>query len=214
VYWLTSRDKTIEFITQMVASRYREDTREALNEIEVSMGTYLRGVIFVSTVVGVANFLILTILRVPNAATYGFIVGVTTMLPVVGGLIGGTLATLLALLTSPLNGLVVFGTFVAVQQIETHYLTPRAMSRSIGVDPLLVMMAVFVGFAMYGVIGAIIAVPILGTISILLREFVIEPRKEEVAAYNVENGLAVLKPGEQNKPIQPNATVPAIEILK
>jgi predicted PurR-regulated permease PerM len=80
---------------------------------------------------------------------------------------------------------------VAVQQIEVHYLTPRTMARSIGVDPLLVMVAVFVGFALYGVIGAIIAVPVLSTLNVLTREFVITPRQQQVAPYSMEEGVPV-----------------------
>jgi predicted PurR-regulated permease PerM len=204
VYWLGAREKSIDFVTRLVPPRYRENTNEALREIEVSMGTYTRGIVFVALFVGFANFLILLLLRVPNAATYAFIIGVTTMLPVIGGFIGGGTATLLALLGSPLHGLAVFGTFVAVQQIEVHYLTPRTMSRSVGVDPLLVMVAVFVGFALYGVIGAVISVPVLGTINVLLREFVIEPRKEEVAPYSLEGGVPIFKVGDTPvTPVEP-----------
>lgn len=194
IYWLTSRDKSIEFLTRLLSVESREKTYNALLEIEESMGSYTRGVIFVALFIGLANFIILTLLRVPNAATYGFVIGTTTMLPVVGGFIGGGVATLLALLGSPLHGLAVFATFVLVQQVEVHYLTPRMMSRSIGVDPLLVMVAVFIGFALYGVVGAIISVPLLGTIHVLLREFVIKPHQESVSPYSMEHGVPILKP--------------------
>lgn len=200
VYWLASRDKSIEFVTQLASSKHRETTRKALFEIEESMGSYVRGIVFVALFVGMANFVILLLLGIPNAATFAFIIGLTTMLPVVGGFIGGISATLLGLLSSPLHGLAVFGVFVLVQQAEVHYLTPRMMARSIGVDPLLVMVAVFVGFVMYGVMGAIIAIPILGTISILLRDFVIKPHRESNAAYDLEKGVVVFRGTEDPTP--------------
>jgi predicted PurR-regulated permease PerM len=193
IYWLASRENTIIFITRLMPLKHQQDTQEALLEIEESMGAYTRGIVFVALFVGIATFLILLVLQVPNAATYSFIIGVTTMLPVVGGFIGGGLATLLATLGSPLHGLAVLGAFIAVQQVEAHYLTPRTMSRSIGVDPLLVMVAVFVGFALYGIIGGIIAIPILGTLKVLLREFVIEPHQEVITPYAIEQGLPVFK---------------------
>ncbi|MBK8020774.1 MAG: AI-2E family transporter [Chloroflexi bacterium] len=193
IYWLTAREKSILFVTRLVPTNYRLQTQEALREIEDTMGAYTRGMVFVALFVGLANFAILALLRIPNAATYGFIVGITTMLPIIGGLIGGGLATLLALLGSPIHGLAVFAVFVLVQQVEVHYLTPRTMSRSIGVDPLLVMVAVFVGFALYGVVGAIIAIPLLGTVNVLLRTFVVEPRQERVAPYAMEEGVPVFR---------------------
>lgn len=194
VYWLTSRDKAINFVTRLVPLALRNETEDALKEIESSMGAYIRGIVAVALFVGIANTLILLLLRVPNAATYGLIVGLTTMLPVVGGFIGGGLATVLAALGSVVHGLAVFGTFVAVQQIENHYLTPRTMARSFKVDPLLVMVGVFVGWVIYGVLGAIISIPILGTVNVLLRVFVVEPRKEEVAGFELEQGVPVLRP--------------------
>jgi predicted PurR-regulated permease PerM len=178
----------------------REDSQYTLFEIEESMGSYVRGIVFVALFVGMANFIILLLLGIPNAATFAFIIGLTTMLPVVGGFIGGISATLLGLLSSPLHGLAVFGTFVLVQQAEVHYLTPRVMARSIGVDPLLVMVAVFVGFAMYGVIGAVISIPILGTIAILLRDFVLKPYRENIAPYDVEQGKILFRPSEDPTP--------------
>jgi predicted PurR-regulated permease PerM len=213
VYWLTSHNSAFDFVTQLFPLSSREKVKEVMVEIENSMGSYMRGVVLVASFVGVANFIILTLLRVPNAATLAFIVGVTTMLPVVGGFIGGGLATAIALIaSSPLYGVLTFITFVGVQQIETHYLTPRVMSRSIGVDPLLVIVTIFIGFTLYGVVGAIISIPILGTLAILLRSAIIEPRKASVSGYTIENGLVVLnEPPPEEEPEKP---VETIEIAK
>lgn len=205
VYWLTSYQKAIEFLVQLFTIRVRERVQSIIFEIEGMMGSYVRGLAFVALFVGTANFLILTVLRIPNAATLGFIIGFTTILPIVGGFLGGGLATLLALLTgSPIHGVAVLGTFVAVQQIETHYLTPRAMSRSVGLDPLLTIVAVLIGFTLGGVVGAIIATPVMGTIAVLLREMVIVPRKETVSPYTIEKGLILL-----NSEPQPEAAAAA-----
>lgn len=214
VYWLTSRDKAVQFILQLFPHRSREEIRQVITEIESSVGNYIGGIVMVASFVGLVNFAILAVLRIPNAAALGFIVGISTMLPIVGGFIGGGLATLLALLTSPLNALIVFVVFVAVQQVENHYLTPRTMARSVGIDPLLVMVAVFAGFALGGVIGGIIAVPIAGAISILMRHLIFEPRKASVE-YTVQDGGAILIPADAvatpSTPIvPPNATSPKL----
>lgn len=192
VYWLTSRDSAVNFLLQLFPIRHREEISATILEIETSLGNYVRGVVLVASFVGIANFTILTLLRIPSAATLGFIIGVTTMLPVIGGFLGGGLATILALLVNPLHAVITFATFVGVQQIETHYLTPRVMSRSVGVDPILVIVTVFVGFALGGVIGAVLAVPIVGIIYIVFRRWVIEPRKASVTPYTIQDGLIVL----------------------
>lgn len=191
LYWLVSRDQALQFLTRLVPIQNRQKTYDALLEIEESMGGYTRGLVLVALFIGIANFVALVLLGVNNAATYSFIVGITTIIPVIGGLIGGGIVTLLALLNSPTDGLIVFVVFMIMQQIEAHYLTPRMMSQSVSVDPLLVMVAVFVGFALYGAIGAIISIPILGALTVLMREFVIKPHQEKVSSYAVEKGVAI-----------------------
>ncbi len=189
VYWLTSRDQAVEYLQGLFPLGQRAQIAEIIDEIELSMGAYLSGVVLVAAFVGIANFAILALLRVPNAVTLAFIVGITTALPIIGGYIGGISATLLALLSSPIHGLITILTFVGVQQIETHYLTPRVMSRSVGLNPILIIVVLFIGFAVGGVVGALISVPISGVISILLFHLVLVPRKEVNAPQLVEGGI-------------------------
>ncbi|MEP7285240.1 MAG: AI-2E family transporter [Chloroflexota bacterium] len=189
VYWLTARDQTIDFVLHLFPLGQRGLTGEVIFEIENSLGAYIRGIVFVSSFVGIANFIILSLFQVPNAVTLGFIMGITTMLPIIGGYIGAGAATLLALISSPVNALIAFGSFVAVQQVENHYLTPRVMSRSVGLNPILIIVFLFVGSAIGGVIGALIAVPIAGALNILLRHIVIEPRKAESSPQVIDGGV-------------------------
>jgi predicted PurR-regulated permease PerM len=189
IYWLTERDQAIAFVLSLFPLGRRATIDLIIRETELSLSIYLRGVILVASFVGFANFCILSLLHVPDALMLGFIMGVTTILPIIGGYIGAGVSTLLALLTSPINGLFAFGSFVAVQQIENHYLTPRVMSQSVGLDPILVIVSLFIGTELGGVVGGLIAVPIAGTVYILLRYLVIDPRKVEAAPLKVEGGV-------------------------
>ncbi len=191
VYWVTSRDQAVTFIVSLFSIGRRGLIAQMIQEIEQTLGSYLRGITFVVIFVGMANFIILTLLGVPNAVTLGFIIGITTALPIIGGFIGAGTAVLLALLTSPVSALLTLASFVAVQQVETHWLTPRTMSKSVGLNPLLVIVFLFVGIAVGGVIGGIIAVPIAGVVFILLRHLIIEPRKDENAPQRVHGGILI-----------------------
>lgn len=191
VYWLTARDEAVNFSTSLFSIGRRALVAEIIREIEVSLGNYMRGLGLIVTFVGVANFIILTIFRVPNAVTIAFIIGITTAIPVVGGFIGAGAGVLLALLSSPVNALITFLSFVVVQQVEVHYLTPRTMAKSVGLNPILVITILFVGFSLGGVIGALIAIPVAGTIYILIKYLVIEPRKDEAAPQLVNGGILI-----------------------
>jgi predicted PurR-regulated permease PerM len=210
VYWLTSRDQAVAFVLQLFPIGQRAMVATIIQEIETSLGLYVRGIVLVCLFVGVANFAILSLFQVPNAVTLGFIVGITTALPIIGGYVGAGTAVLLALLSSPLHALFAMISFVLVQQVENHYLTPRVMSRSVGLNPILIIVFLFIGFAVGGVIGALISVPLAGTLTILLRHLVIEPRKEENAPQFVEGGILIpgrLERAPAAKETKPTPTV-------
>jgi predicted PurR-regulated permease PerM len=191
IYWLTSRDEAVEFNARLFPIGRRTMVTQIITEIENSLGAYVRGIILVCTFVGVANFILMSLLGVPNAVTLSFIIGATTAIPIIGGYIGAGAAVLLALLSSPLHAAFAFISFVLVQQVENHYLTPRMMSRSVGLNPILIIVFLFVGFALGGVIGAVIAIPIAGSAMILLRYLIIEPRQAESAPQHVEGGILI-----------------------
>lgn len=193
VYWLTSRDQAVEFVTHLFPIGRRAMVIEIIREIETSLGNYVRGVVSVGLFVGFANAAIIGLFGVPAAVTIGFIIGAATMLPIVGGFIGAGLAILTTLITSsnPLHALITFGSFVAVQQVETHYLTPRVMGQSVGLNPILIITFLFVGFALGGVIGGLIAVPIAGTIMILLRYLIIQPQMDGAEPVHINGGILI-----------------------
>ncbi len=210
IYWLTARDQGVHFILQLFPLSRRSTIELVIEETENSLSTYLRGVVLVATFVGVANFIILRLLNVPNAISLAFIMGISTMLPIIGGYIGAGLSTLLALLSSPIAALLALASFLGVQQIETHFLTPRVMSRSVGLNPLLIIIVLFVGFELGDVIGAMLAAPMAGTIAILLRHFILDPRRAESEPQMVEGGILL----ERAPEAQPMPNTPKEGIIR
>ena len=205
VYWLTSRDSAINFLSSLFSMGRRMRIREMFTEIESTLGSYVRGVGLVVLFVGVANFILLTLFGVPNAVTLGFIIGVTTALPIIGGYIGAVAATLRALLSSPLHAVFALVSFVLVQQVENHYLTPRVMANSVNLNPILVILVLFIGFSVGGVIGGLLSVPLAGTAMILLRHLIIEPKREEVAASVPVKGGILLTAPDTKLDVSPSA---------
>lgn len=210
VYWLTSRDEAVAFTQQLFPLGRRVLIREIIFEIEQTLGAYVRGVGLVVLFVGVANFVLLLLFRVPNPTTLAFIIGITTALPIVGGFIGAGAAVFIALIESPLAALLTLASFVLVQQVETHYLTPRTMSNSVHISPILVILALFIGFAVGGVVGGLIAVPIAGTLMVLARHLVIEPKKSEVTPQRVQGGILIAGQAAADAAVVPDDTGAAL----
>lgn len=197
VYWLVSRDAAVDFTLQLFSMARRPLVRQIILEIEQALGAYVRGMMLVVLFVGIANFILLTIFGVPNATTLAFVIGITTALPVIGGFIGAGVAVFLALLETPVAGLLTLVSFVLVQQVETNYLTPRMMSNSVHISPILVIVSLFIGFAVGGVVGGLVAVPVAGTLMVLARYLIIEPKKEQVAPIRTQGGILIA--GEETR---------------
>ncbi|MEQ8671643.1 MAG: AI-2E family transporter [Aggregatilineales bacterium] len=195
-YWLTSHKKATGYLTQLAPPHYRDRAQKMVDEIETTMGGYVRGIVTISTIVAILNFVPLQLLGVPNALTLAFIIAVTTAIPMIGGTIGGVLAVALTFLSDPTYVVIVFAVFLINTQIENYILTPRIMSQQVGLDPLLVIVYSTIGFILYGVTGALIAVPIMGTVHILIERLVVEPYQERMQTLkrDTTEGLFVIKP--------------------
>jgi predicted PurR-regulated permease PerM len=189
IYWMGSRERGLTYLTRFFSIGRREQVRLIIDEIELGLGAYMRGLVLVSVVVGLLSFTILALLRVPNAAALSFFYAVATAIPIIGGLVGVAIATFLALLSSPIHALAVLVVTTLLQQVENYYLTPRMMSQSVDLDPILVIVFVSVGFALDGITGALLAIPVSGTVTILLRHFVFEPQIAKADPIRIGGGV-------------------------
>ncbi|MEM9951655.1 MAG: AI-2E family transporter [Chloroflexota bacterium] len=180
-YWLTAHDQAKNFLLELVSPKYREQTSTIIDKIEITMGRYVRGIVIISAIVGVLVFVPLYVLDVPNSLTLAFIIGVLTMIPVVGGMVGGAIAFLLTLTIEPEKAIIVLIVYLIVNQIENYLLQPRIMSGEVGLNPLLVIIYTSIGFLLSGFIGALVAVPAMGAVHILLEHLVIIPHRKKVA---------------------------------
>jgi predicted PurR-regulated permease PerM len=198
IYWITSRERAAAFLIQLLPLGRQAQAQAILDEIEDGLGAYVRGIVLVSLMVGILCFVALTLLRIPNAATLSFVYGVSTAIPIIGGFVGVVLATGLAVLSSPSEALIVLAVTVVIQQIENYILTPRIMAKSADFDEILVIVFIAAGLTLNGITGALIAVPVAGTVAIILKHLVFEPRKAKVTPNKVEGGLLIAE-----EPISP-----------
>ncbi len=148
-----------------------------LRRTERTLGQYVKGQTLVSLIIGVSAGLVLWIFGVtgifPQGATYAALFAAWVFLmefvPYVGPILGAVPPLLLALSTSPVTALWVLIAFIAIQQIEGHVVVPQVMGDAVGVHPLVVIFGVLIGGEVYGVLGVIIAVPVV----VLLKEAVV-----------------------------------------
>ncbi|HEV2776772.1 MAG TPA: AI-2E family transporter, partial [Solirubrobacteraceae bacterium] len=148
---------------------------------------YVRGQLLFSTIMGFSAGVALWIFGVlgifPDGRTYAFafglFFGVMELVPYVGPVIGALPPILVALVQDPLMALWVVLLFLALQQLEGHVVAPNVFGRALRLNPLLVLFALLLGGQMYGLVGALVALPIAAvlreTVVYLRRHLVFEP---------------------------------------
>ncbi len=208
IYWITSRSRAEEFLVDLMPIGRQAQARGILDEIEVGLGGYVRGIVLVSVVVGLLSFGAMLLVNalplrvnIPNAATLAFFYGLATAVPIIGGLIGIVIATGLAFLTAtPAAGFAVFAITFLLQQVENYYISPRVMASSSSFDEILVIVFIAAGFTLDGLRGGLISIPVAATAAILIKHLLIIPRKEKVIPTKIDGGIILTMP-EDAKPL-------------
>ena len=131
---------------------------------------YMAGNLLICLIAGMSTWIFLTIVKVPFAGVLGLWVGFADLLPLVGATIGAIPTIAIAFLHSTGAGIAVLIWYIVYQQIENHILQPVVMSRTVKLNPLLVLLSVLVGVELAGFVGALLAIPAAGAIQVVVRD--------------------------------------------
>lgn len=153
-----------------------ERVKKLLIQIEEKLGSWLRGQLFLSLVIGLLTYIGLLVLGVPYALPLAVVAGVLEVVPVIGPIISAIPSIAIALTISPVLSLGVAAMYFAIQQLENHLIVPQVMKRAVGLNPLIVILAIAIGGRLLGIAGALLAVPLAVVIQIIATE-IIEERK-------------------------------------
>jgi predicted PurR-regulated permease PerM len=160
----------------------RDRWREVGNRVYRTVGGYVTGNLFISLIAGVASTILLLILDVPYAVALGLLVAILDLIPLAGATLAAVILTTVAALDGGwLIGLIVALFMLIYQQIENHFIQPVVYSRTVQLSPLAIIIAVLIGAELAGVVGALAAIPVAGTIQVLLLFWLDERRRRRGA---------------------------------
>lgn len=142
---------------------------------------YVTGNLLISLIAGVVTFLTLLAVGVPYALPLAVLVAVLDLVPLVGATLATAVVAAIALGEGVVPFLIVLAVMIVYQQLENHLLQPLIYGRTVELSPLMVLIAVLVGGQIAGIIGALLAIPIAGSIQVILME-VIDAQKERARA--------------------------------
>ena len=163
------------WIERFLETRHPEQKvrmERALDHIGRAVGNYVGGALLQATIAGVTSFILLTILGVPFAAPLALVVFFFDLIPLVGATLGAVLVAIVTLFVNFPVALIVWVIYsIAYQQIENYVIQPQIQKRAVSVEPFVVLVAVLFGATLFGIIGALLAIPAAASIQIAIREW-------------------------------------------
>ena len=166
--------------TSLIPHRRRASVRRIAVEAAGAVSGYVIGNLLVSLVAGVAAFTCLVSLGVPSPIVLALFVAFADLLPLIGATLGAAVGVLAAYLYSPTAGLVSLIFFVVYQQVENGLIYPWIMARKVNVNPLVIILSVLVGVELFGILGALLAVPASGALQVIIKSARQEYQREQL----------------------------------
>ncbi len=176
IYLLYDLPQISRALFQAIPQPYQPLAADILTKLDRAVGGYLRGQIQVAFWVGLLVGVGLWIFGIPLAGSLGLLAGVFNLIPFAGVIISTVPALLLALTVGWPQVLAVLGVVVAANQIEAHLLSPRILGQATSLHPVSVIGGILVGSSLYGLVGALLAVPLLAFLKVLYTEFYLNSR--------------------------------------
>ncbi len=172
-----------KFFTSLFPKVHQEYVAGLAERIQFKMGRWLQGQLLLMLLVFLLTYFGLLAIGAPYALVLAFIAGILEIVPYIGPVVSAIIATTVSFLHGPLTGFLVLGLFTLVQQVEGYALTPLIMKRAVGLNPVVVILALLVGAKLAGILGVIVAVPLATVLSEVLNDLTQAKRgKEEKCA--------------------------------
>ncbi len=172
IYFLAALPAIKNFFAHLVPESRRLRFVVLSDEVLAGVGGYLLGNLFTSLVAGLGTFVWATVLGIPYPILLGLMVAFFDLIPVVGSTIAGVIVSLVALVVSLPIAIATAAFYIAYRLIEDYLLVPRVMRHAVNVSPVVTLLAIIIGGALLGIIGALVAIPIAAAIKLILEQTV------------------------------------------
>lgn len=200
IYLLFRKDKLLSDINRFQNVLFKENTTKKINKVfktaDDTFKSFFVGQFIEAILLGCLCFIGMTILQLPYAAMSGVLVGVTSLIPIVGAFLGAGVSAFIICTENPMQALIFLIFLVILQQLEGNIIYPKVVGNSIGLPGIWVLAAVTVGGGLWGIMGMLIGVPLTATAYKLVFEYLANREKSLGIKTIKEN-----KPEEEPKKI-------------
>jgi len=160
IYLLIDLNRFKKNSLELTPPRHRKEVAYVSGEVGTALGSFVRGQLLVSLIVGIASSIGMWAIDLPFWLLIGIISGFLNLIPFVGPVVGGALAALVALLDSnPWQAVWAVVIMIGVQQLDNHLITPMIQRARVNLSPLVIVLALIVGGTLAGLLGVLVAIP-------------------------------------------------------
>lgn len=168
-----------KFFLSLFPHRHAHYITEKIHTVQKKIGEWVRGQLMLCLSIAFLTFIGLSILGVDYALTLALVAGVTELVPYIGPIIAYLAALPIALNQSPLLALWITILYIIIQQVENNVLVPIIMKKTVGLSPVVVLLAMLIGAKIFGIIGIILAVPVATTAAIFIHDYTEKTEHED-----------------------------------
>jgi len=169
-YMTVQEDAIKKSLRFLVPDKFQPFVVQLINKTQKKIGSWLKGQLILSLIMGVVAYIGFLILGVKFALLLAILVALAEFIPYVGPVLAAIPALLLAFLQSPITALFVLIFFIVLQQVENNILVPKVMQKVVGLNPIISIIALLIGAKIGGVVGVILAIPVATAIAVITKE--------------------------------------------
>lgn len=159
-YFVAEKQALVQSFSRIAPAEYHPFISQLTTKLIERLGAWLRGELMLMGSIFLLTYIALSLIGVPYALILALLAGALEVIPFIGPLLSAVPAILIALALSPIHAVIVAGAYLIIQSVEGHVLVPKIMQRATGMNPLLSMLALLIGWTLGGIPGAILAIPL------------------------------------------------------
>jgi len=180
-YWTLNSEQLTYTLILRIPETERETVRTLMVEMEEKVGAFFRGQLILCTFVGVLDLIVYLVIGLPYAIALALIAFVCEAIPMIGPALGAIPAIVVALATMPDKAVYVLIATLVIQQVESNVLVPRVMDRAVGVNAISVILSIIAFSLLFGLAGALLAIPLAAIVQVVLGRLVFHTATSEAA---------------------------------
>ena len=170
-YLIVQENGLKKFLRSVTPAKYQPYLMQLINRTNIKIGQWFRAQLLLMLVIFALTYLGLWALGMNYVLVLALWAGLTEIIPYIGPIIGAVPAIFLAFTVSPTMGFLVLLLYVVIQQLENNILVPTIMRKAVGLNPIVSILVILVGAKIFGIIGAVLSIPVATVVAVFLSDF-------------------------------------------